>query len=142
MEDYFTAHHHITYFFCHTSLSACCRCVRHHVVKTRTVIRINTLMPPPPTHNLHNRADNEDINQQQFLERCRAYVDDPRSVPLPDGLLPSSLIRPLLDNEPLQQQKWILGGVVYYRVLELEPEYSGHITGILLESSNDQILQM
>lgn len=98
----------------------------------------------PPTHNLHNDAGSEDESRKHSLERCRTYVFNPKSTTLPDGLLPSDMIRPLLDNEPLSQQKIILANAVYHRVLAMEPEHShsGQITDILMNLSNVQILYM
>ncbi|KAI7786404.1 hypothetical protein LA080_003645 [Diaporthe eres] len=60
------------------------------------------------------------------------------------GLLPSDMIRPLLDNTPSWRHKSILGNAIYYRVKALERQHRRKITAMLLDqsSSRDQLLHI
>lgn len=81
-------------------------------------------MSPPPTDNLHHGAGSDDDPREYFLEECRRYVRDPYAVPLLGRMLPSDMIRPLLDDVLPSRQEAILGNAIYYRVIAFEPEHS------------------
>lgn len=98
-------------------------------------------MSLPPIDTQQNQIDgaSEDDN---FLERCKAYIRDPYDVPIPNNLLPSEIILWMSDDVPSSQHDMMLHNALYFRVHALEPNYSRKITAMILdvESSRHRLL--
>lgn len=108
------------------------------------MIRSNILiMAPPPRDNQHNL--NEAANEDSDLpERCITYIKNPYDVLRPNGVLPSDMIRPLLDQATSSKQNMILKDGIYYRVKALEREHLDETTGRIqgFMESKDELLSL
>lgn len=100
-------------------------------------------MSLPPTQNVYDGAGSDYESHEHLIARYRAYLMYPNSLPLPNGHLPSGMVRTVLENTPSSQRNWILGNALYHRVTALEPTHGGEITRILQgHFPNDEILHM
>lgn len=96
-------------------------------------------MSLPLTDTQQNQNDGA-IEDDNFLERCKAYIRDPYDVPVPNNLVPSDIILWMFDNVPSSQHDKILHSALYFRVHALEPNYSKKITAMILDVESSRHL--